>query len=336
MTHEPVMLEECFGYLEPALNRPDATLVDATLGLGGHAEAFLERLDEVTVVGIDRDPEALRRASERLARFGSRFHAVHAEHRFIAAALDRAGFSRADGFLFDLGVSSMQIDTVERGFSYSRPAPLDMRMNPADELTAEIVVNTYDCERLAGILREFGEEKFAYRVARAIERRRSGSPITTTAELASVVDEAIPAAAKSGRGHPAKRTFQAIRIEVNGELDGLGPAILASLGVLREGGRLAVMTYHSLEDRIVKRIFSAGAKDASPVGLPVSRPDDDSFLRPVTRGAEVPGMDEIAGNPRARSAKLRVVEKLREAPGRLTELQLEGDGLHRRGNRRRR
>lgn len=309
--HVPVMLEECVELLAPAVSRPGAVLVDATLGLGGHSERFLTDFPDLTVIGVDRDPTARRLASERLADFGSRFQVVAGEHEHLDAVFAGIDGGTVTGILFDLGVSSMQLDEADRGFSYSRPAPLDMRMNPGDELTAEIVVNTYSEAQLVGVLRDFGEEKSARRIARAIIVERAVEPITTTSQLAEIVREAIPAPAKRTGGNPAKRTFQAIRIEINREIQGLPSALDAALAGLAVGGRIVVISYHSLEDRIVKRRFAADSKVTSPVRLPVIPADARPRLGLITRGAQVPSDIEIEQNPRAASAKLRAAERLR-------------------------
>ncbi len=311
--HVPVQLEQCLDLLTPAAERPGAVMLDGTLGLGGHAEAFLTRFPELTVLGLDRDPIALQKAGERLARFGDRFVPIAGEHEQLAELLPKHNGGQLDAALFDLGVSSMQLDESERGFSYSRPAPLDMRMNPSDTLTAAEVVNTYSPGDLVRVLREYGEERSATRIVSAIVRRRDIAPLTTTTELAEIVRDAIPAPAKRTGGNPAKRSFQAIRIEVNRELAGLPTAIDAALAALVVGGRIAVISYHSLEDRIIKRRFAADSKESSPIRLPVIPDDSRPRLRQLTRGAQVPSDEEISTNPRAASAKLRAVERVREA-----------------------
>jgi 16S rRNA (cytosine1402-N4)-methyltransferase len=305
--HVPVLLDRCVALLAPAAT-PDGVLVDATLGLGGHAEALLEATEGTRLLGLDRDPEALRRTGERLARYGERVRLVHAVYDAIGDALDG---ERADGVLFDLGVSSLQLDEAERGFSYAHDAPLDMRMDPTTGITAADVVNTYDLNDLTRILREYGEERFAPRVARAIV---NGRPWSTTAPLAEAVREAIPAATRRHGGHPAKRTFQALRIEVNGELAALRSALPQAIAALRVGGRMVVLAYHSLEDRAVKRAFTDGLRGCvCPPDLPVCVCGREPQLRLLVHGAEKPTDDEVATNPRAASAKLRAVERVREA-----------------------
>ena len=304
--HVPVLLDRCVALLAPAA-APGGVLVDATLGMGGHAEALLEAT-EARLVGIDRDPEALRRAGDRLARYGDRVRLVHAVYDALPEILDG---ERVDGILFDLGVSSLQLDEAERGFSYAHDAPLDMRMDPTTGLSAADVVNTYSVHDLARILREYGEERFAPRVARAIVE---GRPWTTTAPLAEAVREAIPAATRRHGGHPAKRTFQALRIEVNGELAALAAALPAAIAALKVGGRLVVLAYHSIEDRMVKRAFTEGLRGCvCPPDLPVCACGREPQLRLLVHGALKPTDEEVAANPRAASAKLRAVERVRDA-----------------------
>ncbi len=309
--HVPVLLDRCVELLGPAVNGPDAVMVDATLGLGGHSERFLESFPGLTLVGVDRDPDALAKASQRLALFGDRFRPLAGEHEHLASLLATINGGRVNAVLFDLGVSSMQLDEPERGFSYSRDTPLDMRMNPEDQLTAADVVNTYTEAQLVGVLRDFGEEKSARRIARAILAARAAKPIDSTTELAELVRDAIPAPAKRTGGNPAKRTFQALRIEINREIQGLPAAIDAALGAIVVGGRIAVISYHSLEDRIVKRRFAKDSTESSPIRLPVIPDDARPSLRLLTRGAEVPSDSEISENPRAASAKLRSAERVR-------------------------
>ena len=311
--HIPVLLDRCVELLAPAFDVPQAVLVDATLGLGGHTETFLTSFPQLHVIGIDRDHEALARARERLKPFGDRVEFVHGVHEDFEALLASTGRTRVNGVLFDLGVSSMQLDETDRGFSYSRTAPLDMRMNQSDPVSAADIVNTYSQADIARIIRVYGEEKFANRIARAVMDARAKAPITTTTQLAELVREAIPQAGKRTGGNPAKRTFQALRIEVNGELTELASAVEAGIAALVVGGRMAVLAYHSLEDRVVKRCFAAKSVDSAPRKLPVIPDDARPSLRLVTRGAEVPSPQEVAANPRAASARLRVVQRLREA-----------------------
>ncbi|HTZ45197.1 MAG TPA: 16S rRNA (cytosine(1402)-N(4))-methyltransferase RsmH [Jatrophihabitans sp.] len=311
--HVPVLLERVLDLLAPALDRPGAVVVDATLGLGGHSEAMLAAHPGLRLVGLDRDPEALARSTRRLAPYSDRIELVHAVYDELPAVLADLGIERISGALFDLGVSSMQLDLAERGFSYAHDAPLDMRMDPNDPLTAEAVVNEYPVPQLARVLREYGEERFALRIAQAIARRRERGPITSSAELAELVRDAIPAATRRTGGHPAKRTFQALRIEVNGELAAVEAAIPAALRALDVGGRIVVLAYHSLEDRIVKRSLAALATDRTPPGLPVPLAAAGPQIRLLSRGSEPASDAEIAANPRAASVRLRAAERIREA-----------------------
>ena len=311
--HVPVLLPRVAELLEPALRDRPAVLVDATLGLGGHAAALLAAHPRLTLVGLDRDPQALALAGRRLVAFADRIHLVHAVYDRIADVLGELGHPRVDGVLFDLGVSSLQLDATERGFSYARDADLDMRMDPSRGPTAADVLNTYPVPELARVLREYGEERFASRIASAIARRRARSPLRRSAELVELLYEAVPAASRRTGGHPAKRTFQALRIEVNGELEALAAAVPAALDALAVGGRVVVLAYHSLEDRIVKRELVERARSRTPEGLPVELPGHGPELRLLTRGAETAGDDEIADNPRAASVRLRAAERIEEA-----------------------
>jgi 16S rRNA (cytosine1402-N4)-methyltransferase len=307
-----VLLPRVAELLAPALSDRPAVLVDATLGLGGHAAALLSAHPGLTLVGLDRDPQALALAGRRLVAFADRTHLVHAVYDRIADVLGELGLPRVDGVLFDLGVSSLQLDADERGFSYARDADLDMRMDPGGGPTAADVLNTYPAAELARVLREYGEERFAARIASAVVRRRAEAPLRRSAELVELLYEAVPAASRRTGGHPAKRTFQALRIEVNGELDALRTAMPAAVDALRVGGRVVVLAYHSLEDRIVKRELTARAQSRTPVDLPVELPGHGPELQLVTRGAEVAGDEEIADNPRAASVRLRAAERIRE------------------------
>ncbi len=316
--HVPVLAERCAALLSPALRRqaPDgsgALLVDATIGAGGHAERFLSELPGVRLIGLDRDPTALDIARTRLARFADRVTLIRTRYDGIAAALIESGYAATgsvDAVLFDLGVSSMQLDRAERGFSYAHDAPLDMRMDPESPLSAAEIVNTYDEVALSDILRRYGEERFARRIAAHIVRRRAHTPFTSTGELVSLLYQAIPAAARRTGGHPAKRTFQALRIAVNGELDSLTSALPAALDALAAGGRIAVLAYQSLEDRIVKRAFADATASATPSGLPVELPGLGPQFRPLTRGAERVGDDEILHNPRSAGVRLRALQRV--------------------------
>ena len=309
--HVPVMLAECVAALDAADSVEHAVLVDCTLGLGGHSEALLTRYPRARLLGLDRDPQALDRSRARLAPFGERFEAVYAVYDELPDVLAERGIKRIHGVLFDLGVSSMQLDMRERGFAYAYDAPLDMRMDQTASLTAHEVVNTYSAADLARILRDYGEERFAKRVAQAIVARRERAPIERTGELADLVRESIPAATRRTGGHPAKRAFQALRIEVNGELEVLGRAIPQAVDALAVGGRIAVLAYHSLEDRWVKRVLAAGAESTAPRGMPIAPPGTEPILRLLTRGAQEPSAQELEANPRAASARFRAAERVR-------------------------
>lgn len=312
--HQPVMLERCVDLLAPALTGPGAVAIDGTLGMGGHTEAILLRCPEVTVVGIDRDLDAIALASERLKSFGDRFVAYHGEYDDIAGALARVGAAKADGILLDLGVSSLQIDEVERGFSYAQDAPLDMRMNREDETTAAELLADASERELARIFREYGEERFAPRIARAIVRRRDAEPVTRSADLVELVRGAIPAAMRATGGNPAKRTFQALRIAVNRELEVLERTIPTAIEATPVGGRVVVMSYHSLEDRIVKQAFAAGATSSAPPGMPIIPDEDQPYLTLLTRGAQMATAAEAEANPRSKPVRLRAVERTRLTP----------------------
>lgn len=311
--HVPVMRERILELLGPALQRGGAVHVDGTLGMGGHAESVLEAFPTARVVGIDRDPSALAIASRRLARFGDRFVPAEAVYDELPEVLDELGIDQIHSMLLDLGLSSLQIDRRERGFAYSVDAPLDMRMDGKQGLTAAEVVNTYEARDLVRILRRYGEERFADRVVRRIVAEREVEPFERSARLVQVICDAIPMAARKTGGHPAKRTFQALRIEVNAELEALEGVLPAALDALAVGGRLAVLAYHSLEDRMVKNILREVSSDTAPPGLPVVPEDMQPRFGLLTRGAEKPSPEEVQTNPRAASARLRVAERLRSA-----------------------
>ena len=313
--HTPVLRDRILELLAPALEEPGAVMVDATVGMGGHSESVLERCPLARVVGIDRDQEALSLAGERLTRFGDRFTAIHAVYDELPRVLADLGLSSVSAVLFDLGVSSLQLDEQERGFAYRHDAPLDMRMDQSTGITAAHVLNTYEQADLERILREYGEERFAKRVASAVVRERSREPFSSSARLVEVLRSAIPAASQRSGGHPGKRTFQALRIEVNAELAALAAALPAAVDALGVGGRIAVLSYHSLEDRLAKQVLAAGARSSTPVGLPVELPEHAAYLRLLTRGAEEPGAAEINDNPRAASARLRAAERSRVSKG---------------------
>jgi 16S rRNA (cytosine1402-N4)-methyltransferase len=314
--HVPVLLERCVALLAPALDEPGAVLVDATLGMGGHSEALLRACPRARLVGIDRDPQALELAGRRLAPFGERVTLVHAVYDRLPEVLADLGLRDVHGVLLDLGVSSLQLDETGRGFSYSQDAPLDMRMDPSGGATAADVLNTYSVRELTRVLREYGEERFAGRIAAAVVRERERAPFERSARLVEPVRDNVPAATRRTGGNPAKRTFQALRIEVNGELEALERAVTAAVDALAVGGRVVVMSYHSLEDRIVKRVLGAGARSTAPAGLPVELPEHAPVLRLLTRGAESATEAEVAANPRAASVRLRAAERLRRRPGR--------------------
>jgi 16S rRNA (cytosine1402-N4)-methyltransferase len=310
--HTPVLLERCIELLGPALSAPGAVFVDATLGMGGHSAGVLDRFPDVTLIGLDRDPDALAIAGERLARFGDRVHLVHTVYDGILEAVNGLGYSEVQGILFDLGVSSLQLDRVERGFSYSKDAPLDMRMDGTSELTAATILAEYSEADLRKIFRDYGEEKLAARYAQKIVEARQTRPFVRSAELVDVITRATPVAVQR-QGHPAKRVFQALRIEVNQELSVLERAIPAAIDALAIGGRLVVEAYQSLEDRIVKRELQTRSKSSAPAGLPVELPEHRPELKLLIRGAELANDDEKAANPRATPVRLRAAERVRRA-----------------------
>jgi 16S rRNA (cytosine1402-N4)-methyltransferase len=309
--HVPVLLDRVLELLAPALDRPGAVHVDATLGMGGHAEAVLLRHPGARVVGLDRDTQALDLARGRLAAFGDRVTYVHAVYDELGAVLDDLGIEAYDSALFDLGVSSLQLDEADRGFAYAQDAPLDMRMDQTRGMTAADVLNGYGAADLERILRTWGEERFARKVAAAIVRERQARPFERSGQLVDLLRRTIPMASQRTGGHPAKRTFQALRIEVNAELDVWERALTVAVDRLAVGGRLAVLAYHSLEDRPTKRAFAAGAASTTPPGLPVELPEHAPVLRLLTRGAEEASPEEQARNPRSASVRLRAVERIR-------------------------
>jgi 16S rRNA (cytosine1402-N4)-methyltransferase len=313
--HVPVLLRRADELLGPALGEPGAVYVDATLGLGGHAEHFLRTYPRIRLVGLDRDTSALALAAERLRPFEDRITLVHTRYDRIADALEEAGLvatGSVSAILMDLGVSSMQLDEAERGFAYSIDAPLDMRMDPTTGLTAADVLNTYSHGDLARVLKTYGEERFAGRIASEVVRRRQQRPFTTSAELVEVLYASIPAATRRTGGHPAKRTFQALRVEVNHELDSLKAALPAALDSLRVGGRIVVMSYQSLEDRVVKQELARRTTSRTPVDLPVELPGMGPEFKLLTRGAEKATEREIEENPRAAPVRMRAVERIQE------------------------
>lgn len=315
--HTPVLLDDCVHLVTPALNHADAIAVDCTLGLAGHTIAFLKAAPEATVIGIDRDAEALAMATSRIEQEGlaDRFIPVHAAFDEFSRVLDERGVSQVDAVFMDLGLSSLQIDETERGFSYAHDAPLDMRMDVSQPLTAASILRTYDERQLANIFRVYGEERFAKQIARAIVQVRDTDPIETSAQLNRIVDRVIPKAHRAA-GNPAKRVFQALRIEVNGELDKLAATLPQAALRLAVGGRLVVESYHSLEDRTVKNFMNQGLKADVPPRMPVIPPDMQPFFRELTRGAMKADQQEIARNPRSASVRLRGVELIRPLPQR--------------------
>ncbi len=308
MQHVPVMLREC---IEGLAIRPDGVYLDGTLGRGGHSEAIARRLTEGRLIGIDRDPQAIREAGARLAPFGDRVTLVHGRFSELKRILGELGIAAVDGMLFDLGVSSPQLDDAARGFSYRTDAPLDMRMDPGAGLTAFQVVNAWPADRLKQILYEYGEERYAPAVAAAICRSRKDAPVQTTLQLADIVRKALPPQALREKQHPAKRTFQAIRIAVNDELTEVAEMMDAAPDLLNEGGRLCVISFHSLEDRIVKNAIASREKGCTcPREFPVCVCGFKQTLRSVTRKPIQPTEEETEANPRARSARLRIAQRV--------------------------
>ena len=310
--HVPVMLERTVEILAESLDG-QAVLVDCTLGMGGHSEAFLERFPNLQVIGIDRDLSAIEIASTRLAKFGSRFSTAHATYDEILDVLEERGIKSVQAILLDLGVSSLQLDEVERGFAYSYKAPLDMRMDTTEGRTAADVLNEYSEKDLARIFSEFGEERYAMPIAAAVVKRRDAQPWATSDELAALIVDIVPFIPGKSKGHPAKRVFQALRIEVNRELEVLARTMPAVITALSVGGRVLVLSYHSLEDRIVKQALVKAATSSAPLDLPIELPEHAPVLRLVTKGAEQASDEEIKENPRAASVRLRAAEKIRSA-----------------------
>ena len=311
MEHISVMRDRCVELLAPSiLASENPVVVDGTLGLGGHTEALLQKFENLTVIGIDRDEIALERARKRLAPFGDRLKTAHCIFDQISRVVEELGFSHINGALFDLGVSSIQLDESERGFSYSQDAPLDMRMDRSRGITASEIVNTYEPGKLVQILRMYGEEKFATRIVENIVKARAKAPLNSTTELATLVKESIPAATRRTGGNPAKRTFQALRIEANDELGAISRALPDALDLLMVGGRLVVMSFQSLEDRIVKEIFTEASTSKSPRNLPVELPEYAAKFSLVFRSSETPTDEELESNPRSASVRLRAIEKV--------------------------
>ena len=309
--HVPVLLNECLDMLAPAIDAPGAVLIDATLGMGGHTEAALTRFPQLTVFGIDRDPSAIALASKRLEAFGPRFRAFHTTYDKMDEVAAHAPSGMVDGILMDLGVSSLQLDQEERGFSYSHDAPLDMRMNPQMGISAAQLLASASKEEITRILRVYGEEKFASKIAGRIVATRDKEPLTHTSQLAQIVRDCIPAPARRTGGNPAKRSFQALRIAVNDELTILEAALPAALAHLRVGGRIVIESYQSLEDRLVKDIFRRGATDQAPAGVPMIPEELQARLRLLTRGAQLADDTEKSHNPRSASVRLRGAQMIR-------------------------
>ncbi|MFM6980017.1 MAG: 16S rRNA (cytosine(1402)-N(4))-methyltransferase RsmH [Micrococcales bacterium] len=311
--HEPVLLQRCLDILGESIEGKPAIMIDGTLGLGGHSEAFLEKFPQLTLIGIDRDPSALALAGKRLERFADRIHLVHAVYDQIPEVLEDLQLAGVDAILLDLGVSSMQLDEAERGFAYSYDAPLDMRMDSTQGITAAEVLNSYDEKELARIFKEYGEERYAKAVAHEIVAVRKQRKFETSAQLTSLIAGVIPFIPGKSSGHPAKRVFQALRIEVNRELSVLERTIPAAIEALNLGGRLLVLAYHSLEDRIVKQAIALAATSSTPIDMPIELPEHAPVLKLVVRGAEMASESEISQNPRAASVRLRAAEKIRRA-----------------------
>lgn len=311
--HVPVMLNRTIEILGESLKKQNAVLVDCTLGLGGHAEAFLESFPELTVIGIDRDTTALKLAGERLSRFGQRALFSHATYDQILDVIAEHGFDSVQGILLDLGVSSMQLDEADRGFAYSFDAPLDMRMDATESLTAADVVNEYDEKDLVRIFKEYGEERYAKPIAAAIVEKRTAAKFVSSAALAKLIVDIVPFIPGRSKGHPAKRVFQALRIEVNRELDVLRDTMPAAIEALEVGGRILVLAYQSLEDRIVKQALVSASQSSAPIDMPIELPEHAPTLRLVVKGAEMASELEIESNPRAASVRLRAAEKIRRA-----------------------
>jgi 16S rRNA (cytosine1402-N4)-methyltransferase len=310
--HEPVMLSRSLELLAPALSQESAVLVDCTLGLGGHSEAFLRAFENLTLIGIDRDLSALAIARNRLAEFGERAKFFYGTYDQIDRALEENGKANADAILMDLGVSSMQIDSKDRGFAYSFDAPLDMRMDvDSGESAASLVATATEAE-LTRIFKEYGEERFSSKIAAELVARRKQNPIVSSKQLASIVSDVVPFIPGKSSGHPAKRVFQALRIAVNQELEILERAVPAAIDALAVGGRLLVLSYHSLEDRIVKQALVQAASSSAPVELPFELPEHAPVLKLVVKGAEKASLEEIASNPRSASVRLRAAEKIRK------------------------
>lgn len=311
--HVPVLLDRTLELLGAAIEKPGAVLVDCTLGLGGHAEAFLTQFPQLTLIGIDRDASAIALAAKRLEKFGDRAKFSHATYDEIQDVLAEHGYESADAVLLDLGVSSMQLDEADRGFAYSFDAPLDMRMDSSESLTAAQVLNSYSEQDLARIFKEFGEERYAKQIASSIVEKRKAQSFSNSAELAKLIVAIVPFIPGKSKGHPAKRVFQALRIEVNSELDVLRAAMPAAIDSLTLGGRILILSYQSLEDRIVKQALTAASTSSAPLDMPIELPEQAPILRLLVKGAEQASEAEVVQNPRAASVRLRAAEKIRRA-----------------------
>lgn len=311
--HTPVALDYAIEVLGPALQGNSPVMVDGTLGLGGHTEAFLEKFQNLTVIGIDRDEKALELAATRLGRFGNRVKFAHAIYSEVGQVLEAEGITSVDAILLDLGVSSMQLDEAERGFAYSFDAPLDMRMNQNRGITAAEILNTYSEIDLARIFRDYGEERYSKQIAKAIVERRKAQVFENSSDLASLISKIVPYIPGKSAGHPAKRVFQALRVEVNGELEILEDTIPAAIQALKVGGRILVMSYHSLEDGIVKSALVRAATSLTPIEMPIELPEHAPVVRMLTKGTAVASDAEKIANPRAASVRMRAAEKIREA-----------------------
>ncbi len=326
--HQPVLLEQCVGLVAPALRTPGALAVDCTLGLAGHSIAFLKAAPQARLIGIDRDIEALRMATARVEqeRLGGRFIPVHAAFDDFSRVLEERGIDTVQAVFMDLGLSSLQIDERERGFSYAHDAPLDMRMDVSQPLTAQMVLERYDAAALTRIFKAYGEERFARQIAQEIVRSRADEPLTSSRQLTALVDRVIPQAHR-GSGNPAKRVFQALRIEVNGELEKLARTLPQIANRLAVGGRLVVESYHSLEDKTVKSFMMQGTRVDAPADMPVVPDDMQPFFAPLTTGAVMADDEERERNPRAASVRLRAVELVRPVPQRWRRrFEHEADG----------
>ena len=309
--HTPVALDRCIALLSPAIeSNANPIIIDATLGMGGHSKALLLKYPNLKIIALDRDLSAIKVATDNLSDVIDRIEIVHAVYDELSAVLVKLGIEKVDGILFDLGVSSMQLDQADRGFAYSQEAPLDMRMDQSSGLSALDILNTYSYGDLVRVIRNFGEEKFATKIADNIIKARAAGTLSTTKDLAEIVKNSIPAPARRTGGNPAKRTFQALRIEVNQELSVLERAMPQAIEAIRVGGRLVVMAYQSLEDKIVKKAFAEVTESHSPLGLPFDLPNSAASYKLIISGSEGASEEEIAINARAQSMRLRALERV--------------------------